>query len=132
MWQLPPPEQQPAGQLVASQMQVPLLQRRPVLHWLFAPHRQLPEELQVSALVESHATQAPPVTPQVAKADVTQPVAVQHPVGHEVASQLTQVPATHVWPVTQAGFAPQVQPPVAQPSASVVLHAVHGAAPMPQ
>ena len=115
-------------------MHVPPLHRRPTAHWLLPPQRQLPEELQVSDRAGSHTAQIPPVTPQVlGKAETWHPLAVQQPVGHEVASQSTQAPATHVWPVTQAGFAPQVHwPLVWQPSARVALQAVHAAAPMPQ
>ncbi len=55
------PLQQPVGHVVASQTQLPLLQRWPVPHALFGPHLQAPSIAEhASAFAASHGVQAEP------------------------------------------------------------------------
>ena len=104
------PEQQPPGQLVASQPeQAPLVQVPDGQPWHAAP----PEP------------QAEVVVP------LWQTLPAQQPVGQEVGSH-TQAPPTQRWPAPQAAVAPQRQAPLAQESAFVASHAVQAAPPVPQ
>jgi len=120
------------GQVPASQMHTPPLQRRPTAHWELLPQRQLPELEQESARTGSQATHTPPVIPQVAKAEAVHPDAVQHPPAQLVGSQATQAPAMHVCPVVHAGPVPQEQAPPTHPSASVEVQAAQVAPAVPQ
>jgi len=60
------PWQQPLGHDVLSQVQRPERQRWPPAHACLEPQAQVPVALQWSALVASHAAQAPPPMPQAA------------------------------------------------------------------
>jgi hypothetical protein len=55
----------------------------------------------------------------------------QHPLGHVLALH-THWPFTHFCPAEHAGFAPHVQLPPLQPSASATLHDPHEPPPLPQ
>ena len=86
------PEQQPLGQLVESQPQIPPVQRSPL----------------------GQAWQARPALPQ---ASLDEPAlhspASQQPLGHEVPSQ-TQFPDLQRWPAPQTAPVPQAHAPVAE------------------
>jgi len=87
-------EQQPLGQVVPSQTQVPPAQRCPATQAEAAPHAQPPVALQLLADVALHPTQGAPLMPQVANAAAVQvPFSAcgQHPAQPVVVSQ-TQVP----------------------------------------
>jgi hypothetical protein len=113
------PAQQPLGHEVASQMQRPPTQRWPPAQALPAPQEQTPAALQPSALVTSHATQAPPLTPQVPSAVMLQVVPAQQPFEQEVASH-TQAPAWQRCPLWQAASLPQRQAPASEQVSAVV------------
>jgi hypothetical protein len=88
--------------------------------------------LQASALVASHATQAPPPTPQaLGVGGVVHAPAVQHPPGHDAALQ-TQAPPTHACPGPHGALPPHWHCPVAeQPSDVIVSQATHPTPPVP-
>ncbi len=109
------PWQQPFAQLVASQTQLPLMQRWPAPH--AGPVPQLHTPATQPSAFRPHAPHAAPAVPHV---DVVFPLwhafAWQHPVGQLVASH-THWPATQRWPATQLAPAPQRHWPIAQVSA---------------
>jgi hypothetical protein len=79
------------------------------------PQAHDPAPEQPSAVVLLQVAHAPPSAPQVGKAIVEHVVPAQHPVGHEVASQI-QLPEQRS-PAPQAAAPPQVQvPPTEHPS----------------
>ncbi len=96
-WQRPLLSQQPFGQEVASQTQLPLTQWVPVPQAAWVPQAQAPLLLQWSEVLVLQATQTAPFTPQVVGKFwvVTQEVPLQQPVGQEVALQ-TQAPPSQV------------------------------------
>ena len=96
-----PPEQQPFGHDMESQMQLPATHRLPVPHAGWVPQLQVPAPEQLSARAISHDTQAAPFVPQVMRVGMLQFDPEQHPVGHDVAVQLLQTP------LAQAPLPPQ-------------------------
>ena len=90
-----PPAQQPLGQLVASQMQVPPSQAVPWRHWNpVPPQLQPPPAEQVLERVGSHEAQLPPPAPHVGKPASTQVDPTQQEV--QLAGQVPHVPSLHV------------------------------------
>lgn len=107
------PVQQPAPQLIASQMHAPAEQRRPAPQGAFVPHRHAPPA-QLSARVGLQLVHAAPPLPHAAAVCAPLPTHVlplQQP-----PSQLAAVQLLHAWPR-------QVEPPV---------HAAHVAPRLPQ
>jgi hypothetical protein len=92
-----------------------------------------PLEEQLSALVESHVVQDAPAAPHAfSESTVHCPVELQHPLGHDVASQ-TQLPEVQCSPAAHAPPVPQRQAPsAAQLSLRPVVHATHVEPPVPQ
>jgi hypothetical protein len=130
-WQTPLASQQPPGQLAASQTQAPETQARPAPHGAPLPQLHTPLK-QVSAVSALQTLQAPPPAPQVAREGGLHVVPLQHPAGHEVASQ-THSPPWQLWPAEHAGPPPQVHAPAEeQASARVVSHVMHPPPPVPQ
>lgn len=124
------PLQQPPGQLVESQTQVPVRSHRwPGPQGAEGPQRQLPL-VQRSALAAGHARQAPPSAPQ-APNDVPgrQTFPSQQPVGQLLTSQM-QLPLRQRCPGPHAGPVPQVQLPPVQVSVAPA-HCAHAAPPLP-
>jgi hypothetical protein len=80
------PEQHPAGQEAASQMQARAEQRCPCWHAGPPPQEQAPSSEQESAKSETQFTQEEPPAPQASKDDGQHAPLEQQPVGHEVAS----------------------------------------------
>ena len=85
-WTQSVPEQQPASQLLVSQMHCPPEHRCPTAHSGDDPHRHSPP-LHVSARVASHATQTFPWVPQWVRPGTLQVMPVQHPPVHETELQ---------------------------------------------
>jgi hypothetical protein len=106
-----PLEQQPSGQEVPSQTQVLPMQRWPAAQAGAVPHRQSPNDEQLSARV-SHTAQVEPPVPQVASDRVVQVAPTQQPLGQDVESQVHN-PEAHRCPPAQEGPAPQAQVPSA-------------------
>jgi two-component system phosphate regulon sensor histidine kinase PhoR len=105
-----PPRQQPFGQEMASQPQLPPTQPAPPMHAGPRPQKQRPP-LQLSATAGSQAMHALPELPQAASDAITQaPVLSQHPAGQELRSQ-TQAPARQRLPAGQGAEAPQRHAP---------------------
>ena len=126
------PSQHPFGQDVASHTHTPCAQCRPALHGTLVPHRQAPVPEQLSARTGSHATQLAPAEPQVDKERSSHVCPLQHPLGHDVASQ-THSPPLHRCPSPHAALPPQLHVPAAEhPSLEVALHATHAFPPAPQ
>ena len=94
------PSQQPFGQEVASQTQVPATQRRPAPHTGPLPQAQLPDGAQRSVVSASQPTQAPPPSPQVSSEGALQVAPEQQPFGHEVRQPL-QLPFVQLSPAGQ-------------------------------
>jgi hypothetical protein len=94
-------------------MHSPAAQRWPPAQAGPVPHSQAPVAPQRLALLVSQAVQALPPVPQVARAGVSHAPPLQHPAGHEVASQ-TQAPLLHRWPAAQGGPPPQRHAPSAE------------------
>src|SRR5207244_309738 len=113
------PLQQPLGQVVALQTQVPVRQAWPEAQAGPPPQRQAPLT-RVSARVVWAAAQAPPAVPE-------RPA--QQPVGQVVGAQAEAAPEQRR-PVVQAGPPPQRQEPL-QLSAKVGLQAAQAAPPEP-
>lgn len=125
------PAQQPLGHDVASQVQSPLTQRWPPLHAPPVPQPQAPAAVHLSDREASQTMQAPPLAPHVATPATLQTAPLQHPFGHDVASQI-HVPPWQRWPVWHAGPPAQWQvPSTAQVSARLGSHAMQMAAPIP-
>jgi hypothetical protein len=106
-----PSEQHPSGQDVPSQTQVLPMQRWPVAQAAVVPHRQSPIDEQLSARA-SHTTHVEPPVPQVASDRVVQVDPTQHPLGHDVESQVHS-PEAHCCPPAQEGPVPHAQVPSA-------------------
>jgi hypothetical protein len=124
------PAQQPSGQEIGSQTQLPLKHRCP------EPHADPPSQW------HTPSTHASPVKPQSKHAAPPMPQAAgfggaihvvpeQQPPGHEAALQ-TQAPPAQAWPAPHAGPDPHWQTPFAQESAVVESHATHATPPVPQ
>lgn len=126
-------EQQPVGQEIASHTHAPETQRRPLLQAGALPQVHAPAAEQRSAVVESHATQVPPPTPQLAAEMVLQAPFAQQPLGHDVALH-THVPLTQVVPGPHAGPVPQRHAPLtaSQALAAGSAQAAQAAPPVPQ
>ena len=78
------------------------------------------------------AAQAAPAGAQAAAVRVVHVVPVQHPLGHEVASQ-RQAPETQCWPTRHFARLPHLQPPLpVQVSARMASQAAQSAPPVPQ
>jgi hypothetical protein len=69
------------------------------------------------------AAHSAPLPPHAAVVGVTHWLPMQQPVGHEVASQTHALPKQR-WPPPHAAAPPQVQTPLVQPLALVMLHEV--------
>jgi len=77
-------------------------------------------------------TQALPDTPQLATAAVLHVVPLQHPLPHEITSQM-QAPPTQRWPAAQAAPAPHEHAPADEhPSATARSQVTHAAPAAPQ
>jgi hypothetical protein len=123
------PAQQPDGQEVASQMQLPPTQRCPAAQAAPLPQAQLPP-LQLSASLPQTTHCAPPV-PQAAVDGEAHRAPLQQPDAHEVASQM-HWPDEQRCPALQTALLPQRQTPLVQLSASVELQAAQVAPAAPQ
>lgn len=78
-----------------------------------------------------HAEQLAPPVPQAVSVDPGRhALPWQHPLGQLVPSQM-QLPPTQRCPAPQAGFVPHRHAPLAQVSATLALHAVQAAPPLP-
>ncbi len=113
-----PLKQQPVGQDVALQTQLPATHCCPMPQAAEPPHLHCPAALHASALVASHAVQTAPAVPQLlAVGGATQLLLpLQHPLGQLVGSQ-TQPPATHRCPAAHTVPAvPHAQEPAAHRS----------------
>jgi hypothetical protein len=104
------PEQQPSGQLVASQVQAPARQRWPGSHSVLPPHWQSPAAEQESALPASQALQTPPPAAQEVTERTEQVAPEQQPSGQVLRLQLEQAPSLHCWPPGQASQAAPALP----------------------
>jgi len=78
------------------------------------PHMQSPAAEQLSALLESQATQVSPLRPQRLIDAVRQRPASQQPFGHEAASQTTQIPPMQLSVAAQIGAPPHWQSPLTE------------------
>ncbi len=118
-----PLAQQPAPQLVASQMQAPPLHRKPAPQGApEVPHEQAPVR-HWSAFDGSQATQLTPAAPHAATEGVVQVVPWQHPLGQDVPSH-THWPPAQRCPAAQGAPVPQAHAPFVQRSAVVASHEV--------
>lgn len=111
---------------MASQTHAPASQRWPAGHAREAPHRHTPAGPQVSAVIGLHATQVPPLAPQVLTERATQVAPAQHPAGQDWASH-RQDPLTQLVPAPHAGPVPHRHDPVTEShwSADLVSQATH-------
>jgi hypothetical protein len=131
-WQRSAASQQPVGQDVPSQTQVPFRQRWPAPHDVPLPHVHSPPT-QASAAPEAHAMQPLPCAPQ-AESDggVQVSWSSQQPSGHELALH-SHWAFTHAWPGPQAAPAPQRHSPCGEHvSAATGSQAKHVAPAAPQ
>jgi hypothetical protein len=101
-----PAEQQPLGQLAASQVQMPLLHSWPVEQGLPVPHLHTPPE-QVSAVMP-HFVHVPPEVPQAVGSLVLQTLFWQQPFVQLVGLHpgVRHTPPAQVWPVSQQAMVP--------------------------
>lgn len=130
-----PPWQQPLGQVEESHTHAPDLHADPVPHTGFAPHRHVPSDAQVSAVVALQATHAAPLVPQVAVVfDWQVCAASQQPVAQLPALQVPPVhtPLVQVCPTAHAPPVPQRQVPVAEQLFAPPGHAAHAPPSGPQ
>jgi hypothetical protein len=98
--------QQPVGQVVALQTQVPAMHCAPVPQDGFPWQVQVPVVgSQLSLFFASHGAHALPPMPQVAAAGAKQTPPEQHPLGQDWALH-THAPPTHAVPAPHVGFAP--------------------------
>lgn len=126
-----PAEQQPLGQLVASQTHVPPTQRLPEPHAGPPPHPHVPFARQASVCDVEHETQVPASRPQLVEVgDETHWLPVQHPA--QLVELHTHVLPTHCWPGWQAGPVPHEQTPLRQLEAVSELQLPHAAPARPQ
>jgi len=131
-WHVPVADVQHPTHDVESQTHIPPEHRCPAAQGDPVPQRQLPDASYVSASVELHAWHDAP-----AGAHAVRDVGVhvlpleQHPLGHDVASQM-HMPPEQRWPVPHAGLVPHMHAPFVQRSAFVASHATHEAPPVPQ
>lgn len=104
-----PAAQQPVGQDVPSQTQVLPMQRWPRAHVAPVPHRQAPAAEQLSARL-SQLTQVDPASPHVCTVRGLHFPSWQHPLGHDVVSQMHWAPRQRC-PPAHASAVPQRQTP---------------------
>ena len=115
---------------MVSQTHRLLKQRCPVPHAGPAPQAHEPE-LQLFALVRSHAWQLLPAVPQIdVESVVTHEFPLQHPPAHEAASQTHTLLAQRV-PTPQGPLVPQRQVPVSQLSARMLSQVMQALAEEP-
>jgi hypothetical protein len=137
IWQVPLRSQQPFGQEVELQPQLPAgltpVHCWPAPHALaLPPHTHTRLALQVLLLPLQTAQAAPAFPHAAAVVPVWHlPVMSQQPVEHVDELQM-QVPPWHFCPAWQAGPPPQLQVPLVQPSANCAVHAMHALPPPPQ
>ncbi len=126
------PLQQPPGHDAAVHTHVPPMHAWPCVHILPPPQEHVPA-VHPSADGAPHAWQASPPVPHEPVPDFWQlPSLAQHPLGHEAALQ-THLPPMHCWPEPHGSDElPHSHAPLAQLSATKVLHAVHASPEMPQ
>ena len=92
------PTQQPLGQPVPSQTQLPETQCCPAPHGGWVPHWHRPVTEQVSARTASQGVQGAPPTPQAAAVAGTRHVSPeQHPAAQVDELHPLQAPPVHVW-----------------------------------
>jgi len=130
VWQAPSLPQQPVGQLLALQAQLPATQAWPAAQVALAPHWQVPEG-QLSEVSGSHTEQDAPAAPQRPALGEVQLRPSQQPSGQLVVSQVHR-PLAQCWPGAQAGPVPQPQAPWVQRSVAIVWQFAHTAPLMPQ
>jgi hypothetical protein len=112
--------QQPDGQLAALHTHAPPTHASPTPHGEAPPHAQAPPT-HASEVVVSQTTHSAPPVPQVASEGGPHVAPLQHPLGHEVASQ-THFPFWQCCPAPHAAAPPQVHVPVVHPSDTVGSH----------
>jgi hypothetical protein len=125
------PEQQPLGQLVGSHVQAPLRHRWPVAHGGPPPHVHAPlaQPSAIAAAVQS--IHVPPLAPHaVGLEPAAQPPEAQQPEEQLEGSQ-THVAFAQRSPSPHAEPDPQVQSPLAQPSAEPGEQGAQAAPPAP-
>jgi hypothetical protein len=119
--QTPAAEQQPVGQVVASQTQPVPTQRWPTAHAGPELHAQ-PLAVQLLASSASHCAHAAPGAPQVVSVRAVQTFPAQQPLGHDAAVQ-AQIPPEQAWPAAHSAPVPHAQLPVLEhPSARIGSH----------
>jgi hypothetical protein len=114
--------QQPFGHDVPLQTHAPPEQICP--GWHCASPLQVHAPPVHPSAVAPHAVHLPPPVPQVDVFSGSQTLPLQHPEGHDLASQ-THPPFTHSCPGPHAAPAPHEHDPPAQPSDLVASHAEH-------
>jgi hypothetical protein len=124
------PWQQPVGQDVALQTQLPPTHAWPTAHCGPLPQEQAPLA-QESDRFGSQATQLTPNTPHADCVGVVHVPFEQQPRGQDAALH-TQVPPTHAWPAAHGAPLPHRHCPVAEQLSDVRgSQAVHAPPPMP-
>lgn len=124
------PAQHPVGHEVASHTHTPPLHRCP-LEQAGPPPQVHPPLAQPSATCELQVVQPLPPLPHALTLAVMHVEPLQHPPGHEVASQV-HAPPTHAWPAAHCAPEPQAHEPLWQESARIGSQATHAAPPAPQ
>ena len=126
------PTQHPALHEVASHTHAPATQCWPIEHAPPAPQAHAPFAAQWSVRVASQLVHAAPSIPQLDIEGTWHVAPTQHPVPHELASQM-QVPPEQRWPAPQGLVLPHAHTPDAeQRSARTGSHRLHAAPPSPQ
>ena len=118
------PEQQPAGQDVASQTHAPRLQRWPGSHAGPPPHVHAPLRSEHPSPYVPQLEHDPPSLPHWTELGVSHVLPEQQPLGQELASQ-TQLPASHSCPDPHAAPLPHVQAPAGEQPSAFAPHALH-------
>ncbi len=132
VWHWPFESQQPVGQLVGSQTQLPARQCWPVEQSAPAPQPQPPSAPQVSATIGLQLVHSLPASPQLALVgDWQTPPSSQQPLGQLVELH-TQVPPMQRWVGLQGGPLPQEQKPPRQVSAKLGSQVWQTSPPLPQ
>jgi hypothetical protein len=125
------PAQHPVGQERESQTQVPFRHRCPATHSACLPHTHPPVEEHPSDARGSHVPHVAPGAAQLFGVNGVHRSPLQHPDGHDVASQ-TQTPCEQCSPGLQGGPEPHRHSPVAEHASAVEeSHATHVAPPEP-
>jgi hypothetical protein len=131
VWQVPETSQQPLGQLVASQRQLPPWQCWPVAQAGLVPQPQPPSVRHESVLLAGQAAQVVPFAPHAAAFRPLQtPPSEQQPEVHETGSQM-QAPLAQRCPAVHAGLLPQPQVPPTQLSLVIGSHTWQTTPPVP-